>query len=105
MTHHGRYNQRDRLNRQELAAVREREQVERDLVKYGHDEQAATRARRIVNTQEIMATFGLNLPDEQRGLLAAKLETEVAEIRASGPVGCACGYWRCVESRPSREAL
>jgi hypothetical protein len=101
VTHRGRYSQRDRLNRQELAAIREREQMERDLIAHGHDKQAASRARQLDFVQRNMDDMEKVLSGELLEQARQITEKKVAEIRASGPVGCSCGYWRCIESQPS----
>lgn len=101
MTDHRRYNQRPRPNKQELAAAREREQIQRDLVAYGHDEEATRRAVLVEGTRRTIATVLPGFPAELQEQFRQQLEQEIAEVYASGPVGCTCAYWRCVESRPS----
>jgi hypothetical protein len=98
---HNRYNQHERLNPQELAAAREHEQIQRDLVAFGHDKEAALRASRIAQARQTMADVLPAFPTELQEVGRQKLMREIADIRASGPVGCTCAYWRCVESRPA----
>ncbi|MEV0200973.1 hypothetical protein [Nonomuraea sp. NPDC050691] len=96
-----RYNQREPLNKQELAAAREREQIARDRQKYGHDEQAARRAVLVDGARRTIADVLPAFPAELQEQGRRQLEQEIAEVHASGPVGCTYAYWRCVESRPS----
>jgi hypothetical protein len=96
-----RYNTAERPNRQEIAAHRRDQRLRGELRTAGHDEIAASRARRIVRHQELLADMCPTLPtDELRDVLRETVDRNIAEIRAAGPVGCTCTHPLCIESRP-----
>ncbi len=90
-------------NRRDLAARYQREAIAREMAAAGHDEPAAERARHVVSLEGNIAEAAEgNWPAELQAQVRQHCQEEIAKIRAAGPVGCTCEYWRCVESRPSQ---
>ncbi|GIH95281.1 hypothetical protein ACFFMN_23260 [Planobispora siamensis] len=89
------YNHRDRV------AAFQRGEIAREMAAAGHDAAAAERAGRLAALDAAleMVESG-DFPAETKQRARQIHDTDAAEIRAAGPVGCTCPYWRCVESRP-----